>query len=58
MTRKHFEAVAATIRKEWTAAPSHEHPAISRIAQSMASTFAEVNPRFDRARFMDACRPA
>ena len=46
MTRKHFKATAETIK---AANDKRE------IAEGLAAIFAKENPRFDRARFMEAC---
>lgn len=57
MTRKHFEAVAAKLRQERHAsANDSERLGVIRASQAIADVFAEANPRFDRARFLDACR--
>jgi len=50
MTKQHFEAVAAAV--------ANIHPRSSRwmIANLLANTF-EQYPRFDRDRFIAACRP-
>lgn len=45
MTRKHFEAIAHTLNAN--AAPL-------ALVEDMADTLAETNPRFDRARFIEA----
>lgn len=49
MTRKHFVAVAATVAAIECKAMRKER------AETFAATFAQANPRFDRARFMAAC---
>jgi hypothetical protein len=49
MSRKHYIAVAERIRRIDT------RPAREQIAHDMADIFAEDNPRFDRARFLEAC---
>jgi len=64
MTRQHFEMVANTI---WTAIAQaklnksstdhyvdHYIDGITDVAERLADKFIETNPRFDRARFMDA----
>ena len=50
MTKQHFEVVAAAV--------ANIHPRSSRwmIANLLANTF-EQYPRFDRGRFIAACRP-
>ena len=49
MTRKHFELVAE-VMKSYLGSESHIY-----ICRSLASEFAEINPRFNRAKFMQAC---
>lgn len=49
MTRKHFQAVADTIRAIPSPAKRKEQ------AEYHAKIFAKSNPRFDRARFFTAC---
>lgn len=48
MTRKHFEMIAAIIKD------CHDEPTW-RVAHRVADALAESNPRFDRARFLEAC---
>ena len=50
MTRKHFEAIAATIKET-------KLSTMDRVVFSnrIADTLAETNPRFDRALFLKAC---
>lgn len=53
MTRKDYIAAAEMLRTQKIAAiPRRE------IAEFLAAMFANDNPRFDKARFMDACMPA
>jgi hypothetical protein len=49
MTRKHFQLVA-DVMKSYIGSDDHVH-----ICRSLASEFAEINSRFDRAKFMQAC---
>jgi len=51
MTKKHFEIVAAAV--------ANIHPRSSRwmIANLLANSFETEYPRFDRDRFIAACRP-
>ena len=49
MTRKHFEAIAQTIK---AIADAGER---QRQAEAMANMCAQQNKRFDRARFFAAC---
>ena len=53
MSRKHFEAVAAALAANMAAADSQrEQLRVVAVASDLASVFAQVNPRFDRRRFM------
>ena len=49
MTRKHFQLVA-DVMKAYVGSDDHVH-----ICRSLASEFAEINPNFDNAKFMQAC---
>ena len=49
MTRKHFEAIAATVRDYLPAGPERD-----AFTVALASTLAGFNPRFDRDRFIEA----
>ena len=51
MTRKHFEMVAAAV------ANIVERADRWLIANMLANSFEKLNPRFDRDRFIAACRP-
>lgn len=56
MTKKHFIAIAATIRNELSLAPTTDHAAaIECTARELCGTFASFNPAFDRGRFLAAC---
>jgi hypothetical protein len=66
MTRKHFEALAAEIRAEYTCARTYDNfPAaeaiarlagrIARLAGRIARVCADSNPNFSDARFIKAC---
>lgn len=56
MTKKHFIAIAATIRNELSIAPTTDHEAaIEATAYALAATFQRFNPRFDWGRFLAAC---
>ena len=52
MTRKHFEVVAAAVAEITTRSDRW------LIANKLANGFEKENPRFDRDRFIAACRPA
>ena len=51
MTRKHFEMVAAAVAK------MVERSDRWLITNLLADSFENDNPRFDRDRFIAACRP-
>jgi len=60
MTRKDYEATARVIRRNLERAHNYgaqvrEVLAVQDIAQEMADIFASDNPRFDRAKFLEAC---
>jgi hypothetical protein len=48
MSRKHFEAIAASLKQ--SNAPRH-------VVEAMADTLAGFNPMFDRQRFIEAATP-
>ena len=59
MTKKHYEAIAAILEK-YRNAPLYEadysdYRTAEHIAAELADYFATDNPRFDRARFWQAC---
>lgn len=56
LTKRHFESLAAIIRKEVDAAPTKGGALTHyRIGEALADFCAEHNPGFDRARFLSAC---
>lgn len=59
MTKKHFEAIAAdfmAVRDLQGIQKSTEgRAALDILAMRISQTCAEVNPRFDKARFLRAC---
>ena len=62
MTKKDYQAIARAIyreRDEWDTADSSEqkaaYEALDRITDSIARVIAADSPRFDRARFVEAC---
>ena len=56
MSRKHFEAVAATIACQARRCETPgETAAVANIARDLAFVFKSDNPRFDKARFLTAC---
>jgi len=50
MTKKHFKAIAATIRNTGIHAECK-----AAIAHNLAFELAMINPKFDRAKFVTAC---
>lgn len=57
MTEKDFDAIAAVVEGLWAIADNVcECGMIVGIAHDLADVFAESNERFDRARFLKACR--
>ena len=63
MTKRHFEAIAQTLRDEFEATLPSADPAFIRgaayaleeTAKSLADYFARINPNFDRDKFLTAC---
>jgi hypothetical protein len=56
MTKRHFEAVAATLRENGhRSATNSERRVLAYVALDLARVFAGLNPRFDRGRFLAAC---
>lgn len=56
MTKKHFIAIAADIRRELNRVAGAEAcEALERMARSLCAVFAQFNPAFDRGRFLAAC---
>jgi len=55
MTRKHFSAVAGIVRKHREVPRAWRDPA--DLAADLADWFAAANPRFNRAKFLEACEP-
>ena len=53
MTKKHYERIAAILHIARTSVPKHNHE--WWIAENLADYFATDNPKFDRARFLQAC---
>lgn len=54
MTKKHYEAIANIIVSQYDNANINDYGRY-RIACELADYFASDNPRFDRARFLEAC---
>ena len=58
MTRKDYVAIAAGIaaaKAKYAKDCVPEHAALYVAAQMLAATLAADNPRFDRAKFLQAC---
>lgn len=56
MTKRDFELIARVIRS----VPSWDESDSARrreLAMTFANALTETNPRFDRERFLEACRP-
>lgn len=61
MTHKDYERIAAEFRNArevWAPEPDGDLDfAAQDLAERLAAAFAEDNPRFNRDRFLAACRP-
>lgn len=63
MTRKHYEKIARDIRYLMDGHAYHRYTAVGRaqiatlrsVVESLADTFAQDNPRFNRETFLTAC---
>ena len=68
LTRKHFEAVAASIKKEvdrikskeinpekFTNEATYALQSMQEVANHVAVSFGKENERFNRTKFMEAC---
>lgn len=56
MTKKHFIAIAAKLRERINyAGTADETLTIEGVARELCGTFAQLNPAFDRGRFLAAC---
>ena len=55
MTRKDYNLIANAIATAKLNANREERPIISRAASHIAYALRRDNPRFETARFMDAC---
>lgn len=53
MTKKHYEAIAAIVREHTT--KHADWYALVQATKQMADYFTTENPKFDRARFLQAC---
>ncbi len=57
MTKKHFEAIAKILRNNLTDSVGQTNTQVISVAMDLGRYFEEVNPRFDRQKFFDACNP-
>jgi hypothetical protein len=60
LSRQHFEAIAAAFRRahvDHKGDPTATFPLETAAAQ-VAAELARFNPQFNRARFLEACKPA
>lgn len=59
MTRKDYVLIADTIanlrEQQRDAGPFTNNPSLAEVAEELAHALQGDNPRFDRARFLDAC---
>lgn len=59
MTKKHFEAIAATIKVNVESARESGSPqrlaSVLELVEELSHTFQQINPRFDKDRFLKAC---
>ena len=59
MTRKDYVMIAEVIAKlrvqQRDAGAFANNPSLKDVAEELAHALQEDNPRFDRARFLDAC---
>ena len=57
MTKKHYEAIAATFASFMSTSPSPQKAKLLReLACQQADAFAKDNPNFNRAHFLTACK--
>lgn len=55
MTKKDFVVVAASIKSVYDDCDDEEKQVVEEVARSLAIDFQDINPRFDRKRFLEAC---
>jgi hypothetical protein len=59
MTRRHFEAIARTIRLNLEEVTRHGSPGqvctVEKMARDLADDFESFNPNFDAELFLTAC---
>lgn len=55
MTRKHYQALAADIKREYCHLTSTQKIGARAMIELMCQSFKRANPDFDRYRFLEAC---
>lgn len=56
MTKKDFELIAAAVVRTRAMYPGEAHRyALNDVSMTLADALATTNPRFDRAKFLQAC---
>jgi hypothetical protein len=55
MTRKDYELIARSIYVDRELVEEGQRKVVDYIAKGLAEQFQAMNPRFDRARFLNAC---
>ena len=55
MTRKHYQQIADMIRQTYLLNDGHESATLAHVAEQFAIIAKRDNPRFDSARFFEAC---
>jgi hypothetical protein len=55
MTKKHFIQVAKDINSRYRSAEPSERWVIVSVVGDLCDTFKQINPNFDRYKFIEAC---
>lgn len=55
LTKKHFEFLAHTMRQARPSAGGQELAGLDLAAYRLADALRQTNPRFDEAKFLEAC---
>jgi len=55
LTRKHFEAIAATLKQARADADEGNRFTVDDVSIALAGVLKAENPRFDEERFLEAC---
>lgn len=56
MTRKDYELIAAAIKQNRRTSPKGDIISASDFVATLAARLAEDNPRFDKQKFVEACK--